>query len=154
MLPATRHAPTGQRHLPRCHRLSTRPIPPVNQPPPTVSPPVSTNTTLTGDSNSAVTLTPYLNATRTATTYVPTSTTEVINPPSQDTITNQPVPFKRTLKLPKSTEEWEEADRMLVAVAASVSLAVTAEEKNSCLCEGNQLWDKITTGISTNLHSY
>ena len=57
------------------------------------------------------------------------------------------MPFKRPLKLPKTAEEWEEADRMLMAVAASVSQSVTAEEKNSCLCEG--IYNAIANNFGT-----
>ena len=44
--------------------------------------------------------------------------------------------FKLPLKLPRSPEEWEEADRLLSSVTVSVLQASTAEEKNSSLCAG------------------
>ena len=44
--------------------------------------------------------------------------------------------FKNPLRLPKSPEEWEEADYLLSSVTSSVFQASTAEEKNNCLCAG------------------
>jgi len=44
--------------------------------------------------------------------------------------------FKCPLRLKKSTEEWAEATHLLSAVVPSVLQATTAEEKNSCLCNG------------------
>ena len=44
--------------------------------------------------------------------------------------------FKNPLRLPKSSEEWEEADYLLSSVTSSVFQASMAEEKNNCLCAG------------------
>ena len=44
--------------------------------------------------------------------------------------------FKHPLRLPSTSEKWEEADHPLSSVSASVLCAGTAEEKNSCLCTG------------------
>ena len=41
-----------------------------------------------------------------------------------------------TLKLPRSVEEWEDADNLLSAVTDSVLQAITAEEKSSCMSSG------------------
>ena len=40
------------------------------------------------------------------------------------------------LRLPKSPEEWEEADHLLSSATSSVFQASMAEEKNNCLCAG------------------
>ena len=49
----------------------------------------------------------------------------------------QPHPVKlSSLKLPKSPEEWAEADHLPSAVTSLVLQATTAEEKNICLCNG------------------
>ena len=50
--------------------------------------------------------------------------------------TSSRLDFKNPLKLPKSPEEWEEADYLLSSVTSSVLQASTAEEKNNCLCAG------------------
>ena len=50
-------------------------------------------------------------------------------------LTISAVPLKR-LRLPKSNEEWAEADHLLSAVALLVLQATTAEEKNARLCKG------------------
>ena len=42
--------------------------------------------------------------------------------------------FKQSLRLPRSPEEWDEANTMLSAVTAASLQATSAEEKNSCLC--------------------
>ena len=44
--------------------------------------------------------------------------------------------FKHPLRLPRSPEEWEEADQLLSSVALSVLQAISAEDKNTCLCAG------------------
>ena len=55
--------------------------------------------------------------------------------------------FKLPLKLPRSPEEWEEADRLLSSVTVSVLQASTAEEKNSCLCAG--IYDVLSSQFGT-----
>ena len=56
--------------------------------------------------------------------------------------------FKCPLKLPKSVEEWEEADSLLLStVVPAVLHAVSAEEKNSCLCEG--VYDVLASRFGT-----
>ena len=70
-----------------------------------------------------------------------------MNNTSQSGVTTAPQPanhispqdahvFKCQLNLPRSVEEWEEADNLLYAVTHSVLQAITAEEKTSCLCTG------------------
>ena len=44
--------------------------------------------------------------------------------------------FKLPLRLPRSARDWEEADRLLSILPSLVAQAITAEEKNSCLCDG------------------
>ena len=44
-------------------------------------------------------------------------------------------PLQRPLKLPKSTEEWVEADQLLVQVAPSVAECSSVEEKSRVLSE-------------------
>ena len=56
------------------------------------------------------------------------------------------VPLKR-LRLPKSSEEWAEADQLLSAVAPLVLQATTAEEKNTCLCKG--IYDVLANRFGT-----
>ena len=51
------------------------------------------------------------------------------------------------LKLPRTPEEWEEADILLSAVTLSVLQATTAEEKNSCLCTG--VYDVLASRFGT-----
>ena len=41
--------------------------------------------------------------------------------------------FKAPIKLPKTSEEWEEADNLLSSVTPLLLQAITAEEKNNCL---------------------
>ena len=55
--------------------------------------------------------------------------------------------FKRPLKLPKTTAEWDEADSLLYAVTLSVQQAITAEEKNSTLCAG--VYDVLASRFGT-----
>ena len=55
--------------------------------------------------------------------------------------------FKLPLQLPRSSEEWEEADRLLSSVTLSVLQASTAEEKNSCLCAG--IYDVLSSRFGT-----
>ena len=65
--------------------------------------------------------------------------------PSMDSILQTTLPtdgcitsshrFKLPIKLPKTLEEWKEADQLLSAVVPSVLHAITAEEKNACLCD-------------------
>ena len=44
--------------------------------------------------------------------------------------------FKHPLRLPRNPEEWDQANSILSAVAAASLEAISAEEKNSCLCGG------------------
>ena len=83
-------------------------------------------------SNSSVTLHGNLNSTVTTTAV---ATTTVATTP-QDRSTLPALHFNDSLRLPRSPEEWEEADHLLCSVTASVLQASTAEEKNSCLCAG------------------
>ena len=56
--------------------------------------------------------------------------------------------FKYPLKLPKSVEEWEEADSLLLStVVLAVLHAILAEEKSSCLCEG--VYDVLASRFGT-----
>ena len=55
--------------------------------------------------------------------------------------------FKLPLQLPRSSEEWEEADRLLSSVTLSVLQASMAEEKNSCLCAG--IYDVLSSRFGT-----
>lgn len=61
-----------------------------------------------------------------------------------DAHTTAPVHFKPHLTTP---EEWEEADHLLSAMVPSVLQAVTAEEKNSCLCTA--IYDILSTRFGT-----
>jgi len=56
------------------------------------------------------------------------------------------VPLKR-LRLPKSNEEWAEADQLLSAVVLLVLQATTAEEKNAHLCKG--IYDVLANRFGT-----
>ena len=62
-----------------------------------------------------------------------------------------PAHFKRHLKLPITPEEWEEADHLLSAVVPLVLQAITAEEKNSCLCTA--IYDILSTRFGTHAPS-
>ena len=44
--------------------------------------------------------------------------------------------FKQSLRLPKTAEEWDEANALLSAVTSLVLQAITVEEKNIALCDG------------------
>ena len=44
--------------------------------------------------------------------------------------------FKQSLRLPKTAQEWDEANVLLSAVTPSVLQAITGEEKNTTLCDG------------------
>ena len=67
----------------------------------------------------------------------PPPVTQTMNTISHTTRPQQPHPgILPSLKLPKSSEEWTEANRLLSAVTSSVLQATTAEEKNICLCKG------------------
>ena len=46
------------------------------------------------------------------------------------------LPFKQSLRLPKSPEEWDEANILLSAITPSVIRATTVEEMNTILCDG------------------
>ena len=45
--------------------------------------------------------------------------------------------FKQSLKLPKSSEEWDEANILVSAIAQSVTRATTVEETNTFLCDSS-----------------
>ena len=47
--------------------------------------------------------------------------------------------LKRSLRLPKTPEEWDEANALLSVVTSSVLQATTVEEKNTILCDGIQV---------------
>ena len=46
------------------------------------------------------------------------------------------LPFKQSLRLPKSPEEWDEANILLSAITTSVIRATTVDEMNTILCDG------------------
>ena len=54
--------------------------------------------------------------------------------------------FNHQLRLPKSAEEWAEAEQLLSAVATSVLQATTAEEKNLCL--SSSMREHLRRGLS------
>ena len=55
--------------------------------------------------------------------------------------------FKHPLRLPKTPEEWEEADQLLSAVAPAVFQSISAEEKNATLC--GSVYDILAAGFGT-----
>ena len=56
--------------------------------------------------------------------------------------------FKARIKLPKSTEEWEQADFLIQStVVPLVQNAVSAEDKNKCLCNG--VYDVLSSHFGT-----
>ena len=44
--------------------------------------------------------------------------------------------FKQPLRLPKTAEEWDEANTILSVVTSATLQAISAEEKSTCLCAG------------------
>ena len=83
------------------------------------------STMLRGNLNSTVTASAVSTTTSTATLDTPlcSSTSPILH-------------FKYPLRLPRSPEEWEEADFLLSSISTSGLQASSAEEKNSCLCAG------------------
>ena len=55
--------------------------------------------------------------------------------------------FKQPLRLPRTPVEWEEANHLLSSVTQSVLQAITAEEKNTCLCTG--IYDILSARFGT-----
>ena len=86
-------------------------------------------------SNPSVTLNENLNSTVTTTAVATTNWTTTLEAP-QDCSTPPAPHFNHSLSLPRSPEEWEEADHLLSSVTTSVLQASTAEKKKSCLCAG------------------
>ena len=60
--------------------------------------------------------------------------------------------FKQPLRLPRTPVEWEEANHLLSSVTQSVLQAITAEEKNTCLCTG--IYDILSTRFGTRSPSW
>ena len=112
-----------------------------------ISPTANSNSaeTLTSDSNSAVTLTSISGISESisppAKNTTPHSIFSSMNTIPQPTESIQVEPltahhFKHSLRLPKSPEEWDEANSLLSAVTPLVLQATRVEEKNTILCDG------------------
>ena len=123
---APRHAPTGQRYLPRCQRTPrSAECPALSS---SIFPTANLNS-VASHSNSGMTQPGNLNSSR--------ETSAVSTAANKDSSSLSTLQLcKQSLRLPKSSEEWDETNLLLSVITPSVLQATTIEEKNNILTNG------------------